>query len=114
MAEPDDKAWLTTGEVAVRLGYSPDQIRIMCENGRFDGDPANGIPGAYRLCVGAHWRVPRAAVDHFLSGLRSTVRRRSILPQRKFMSSRTKTSEPSRLLQDGPCALRSGLPDRFV
>lgn len=77
MSESEEKEWLTTGEVALRLGFSPDQIRIMCENGRFDGDPASGIPGAYRLCVGAHWRVPRAALEHFLKSLRPTVGRRS-------------------------------------
>lgn len=73
---PEQKAVLTTGEVAARLGYSDDQIRRMCEDGRFDGNPDRDVPGAYRPCVGAHWRVPLAAVDEFLARSRSHVRRR--------------------------------------
>jgi hypothetical protein len=74
---PEQKQVLTTGEVAVRLGYSDDQIRRMCADGRFDGDAARGVSGAYRACVGAHWRVPAAAVEFFLAQRRTQVRRRS-------------------------------------
>lgn len=73
---PEEKTVLTTGEVAARLGYSDDQIRRMCEDGRFDGDGERGVPGAYRACVGAHWRVPVAAVDLFLERRRVQVVRR--------------------------------------
>ena len=72
----EQKTILTTGEVAMRLGYSDDHVRRLCENGYFDGDPTQGIAGAYRICVGAHWRIPNEAVDHFLTVRRATVRRR--------------------------------------
>lgn len=58
------KPMLTTVEVAAWLGYSAEKVRRMCEDGRFDGDVET--PGAFRDCVGAHWRVPREAVELFL------------------------------------------------
>lgn len=73
---PEQKTVLTTGEVAVKLGYSDDQVRRMCEDGRFDGDAERGVPGAYRACVGAHWRVPMTAVELFLERRRAEVRKR--------------------------------------
>lgn len=72
----EEKTMLTTTDVAAQLGYSDDQIRRMCESGRFDGDAARGIPGAYRACVGAQWRIPRDAVECFLEGVRPKVVRR--------------------------------------
>lgn len=74
--EPPSKHVLTTTEVARWLGYSDDQIRRMCDEGRFDGDEAQNVPGAYRVCVGAHWRIPRAAVELFLKRRRARVVRR--------------------------------------
>ncbi len=58
-----------TIDVARRLGYSDDQIRRMCEAGRF--------PGSYRAGVGTQWRIPESAVAAFLDGVRPTVRRRT-------------------------------------
>lgn len=66
---------LTTTDVAGRLGYSEEQVRRMCEAGRFDGD-GNGAPGAYRLGLGCHWRIPAAAVERFLAGIRPKIVRR--------------------------------------
>jgi hypothetical protein len=74
---PEEKQVLTTGEVAGMLGYSEDQVRRMCEAGRFDGDEASGVQGAFRACVGAHWRIPRGAVECFLERCRPKVRRRA-------------------------------------
>jgi len=74
----DVRSILTTVDVAARLGYSDDQVRRMCELGRFDGNEKSGVPGAYRACVGGHWRIPLAAVDLFLASARPrTVRRRA-------------------------------------
>lgn len=58
---------LTTNEVATWLRYSDDQVRRMCEDGRFDG--------AYRASVGAHWRIPKIAVERFLESARPKVRK---------------------------------------
>jgi hypothetical protein len=69
------KEMLTTAEVGAWLHYSADQVRRFCEQGRFDGDGAT--PGAYRVCVGAHWRIPRAAVELFLAERAARVRRRN-------------------------------------
>jgi hypothetical protein len=75
----DPNAVLTTTDVAARLGYSEAQVRRMCEAGRFDGDAVTGVPGAYRAGVGAHWRIPVAAVELFMRRqLRSTVVRRLV------------------------------------
>lgn len=75
----DAKTVLTTVDVAARLGCSDDQVRRMCELGRFDGDAASNVPGAWRACVGGHWRIPAAAVEHFLASIRArtVVRRRA-------------------------------------
>lgn len=70
VAVEDEKPVLTTTDVAAQLGYSDEQIRRMCEAGRFDGDRTQGIPGAYRACVGAQWRIPREAVEWFLEATR--------------------------------------------
>lgn len=74
---PAQKMVLTTSEVGGWLGYSEAQVRRLCEDGRFDGDQRRGIQGAYRACVGAHWKVPRAAVECFLEASRPRVRRRA-------------------------------------
>jgi hypothetical protein len=76
MAADERPAMLSTAEVGLLLGYSEDQIRRWCEAGRFDGDEAKGIDGAWRASVGAHWRIPRAAVDLFVEKARAMVRRR--------------------------------------
>lgn len=62
-----------TNEVAAELGYSPEKVRRMCEDGRFAGDVERGIAGAFRDGAGAHWRIPVDAVEHFRAG---RVRRR--------------------------------------
>ena len=67
---PTDPLLFSTTDVAARLGYSDDQVRRMCEAGRFDGDPKTGIPGAYRAGVGGHWRIPATAVEWFLASSR--------------------------------------------
>jgi hypothetical protein len=69
---------LTTTDVAGQLGYSDESVRRMCESGCFDGDTDKGVPGAFRLGVGAHWRIPPAAVDHFRESLRPKVVRKAI------------------------------------
>ena len=74
---PEEKRVLSTGEVAQRLGYSDDQVRRMCEDGRFGGDPLGGVEGAYRACVGAHWRIPAAAVEMFLEQRRAQIKKRA-------------------------------------
>lgn len=66
---------LTTTDVAGRLGYSDEQIRRMCELGKFDGD-GKGVPGAFRPGIGAHWRIPLAALEHFLASSRPKVVKR--------------------------------------
>ena len=76
-AEETPRAWLTTTDVAGELGYSDDQVRRMCEEGKFDGDAESGVPGAYRAGVGAHWRIPPAAVELFMMRIRSRVVRRN-------------------------------------
>lgn len=65
---------LTTAEVALWLGYSREQVRRMCEDGLFDGDAET--EGAFRICVGGHWRVPRGAVELFLRARAARLRRR--------------------------------------
>jgi hypothetical protein len=74
----DEVKHLTTTDVANRLGYSDDQVRRMCELGRFDGDYKRGVPGAFRACVGGHWRIPVAALEHFQESMRSRVVRRTV------------------------------------
>lgn len=69
--------WLSTTDVAARLGQSETQVRRLCEAGRFDGDESKGVPGAYRSGVGSHWRIPAAAVELFLKQLRTKVVRRA-------------------------------------
>lgn len=79
--EVPDRHVLTTSEVAEWLRYSPDQIRIMCEKGVFDGNPELGIGGAYRANGnGSAWRIPKAAVVLFLEQRRSRVRRKTPKP----------------------------------
>lgn len=70
MDMPAASRFLSSGQVAVMLGCSDDAVRRLCENGAFDGDAARGIPGAWRACVGAHWRIPKDAVDWFLARVR--------------------------------------------
>jgi hypothetical protein len=79
MADDDREidTMLTTTDVAGKLGYSDDAVRRMCEQGRFDGDPANGVPGAYRAGLGSHWRIPLAAVEAFVARSRPRIVRRS-------------------------------------
>lgn len=76
-ANEPPRTWLTTADVAGELGYSDDQVRRMCEAGRFDGDEKRGIPGAYRTGVGSHWRIPHAALSLFLEKIRARVVRRN-------------------------------------
>lgn len=68
---------LTTTDVAGKLGYSEESVRRMCEQGRFDGD-GERVPGAFRLGLGAHWRIPIAAFEHFRASLRPKVVRRAM------------------------------------
>lgn len=68
-------AMLTTTQVGAELGYSEEQVRRMCEAGRFDGDASRGISGAWRVGVGAHWRIPRGAVEVFREKTAAVVRR---------------------------------------
>lgn len=76
--EPPSKHVLTTSEVAEWLGYSCDQIRILCEKGAFEGNEELAIQGAYRASGnGSAWRIPRAAVVYFLEQRKSRVRRRT-------------------------------------
>jgi hypothetical protein len=77
VSAPKEVEWLTTWEVGQRLGYSDDQVRRMAEAGKFDGDPVRGIPAAYRQSVGAHWRIPAAAVDLFVEGRKPRIVRRT-------------------------------------
>lgn len=58
----------TTTAVAKRLGYSDDQIRNLCEAGRFQG--------AFRAHASGHWRIPESAVVAFVEAGRPKVRRR--------------------------------------
>lgn len=76
MAVDERPAMLKTTEVAAELGFSEEQIRRWCEEGRFDGDAAQGISGAWRAGVGAHWRIPRGAVELFLAKRQAVVVRR--------------------------------------
>jgi len=68
-APPSDGTVYTTAILAKALGYSEDQVRAMCEVGRF--------PGAYRAGEGAHWRVPQEAVTAFKEACRPKIRRRA-------------------------------------
>lgn len=77
----EGQAMLTTTDVAGRLGYSEEHVRRLCEQGRFDGAPSRGVPGAYRLGLGCHWRIPSAAVDHFLESTKPKVVRRDPRPR---------------------------------
>jgi hypothetical protein len=82
MAEEQEATiMLTTTDVAGRLGFSEEHVRRLCEAGRFDGAPASGVPGAFRLGLGCHWRIPQAAVDHFLASTRPKVSRRDPRPR---------------------------------
>lgn len=47
-------AWVSTGQAARRLGYTPEAVRCACAQGR--------IPAA-QLGTGGHWRISRAWLD---------------------------------------------------
>jgi excisionase family DNA binding protein len=68
-AQSNDGTVYTTAVLAKALGYSEDQIRSMCELGRF--------PGAYRAGEGTHWRIPQEAVTAFKEACRPKIRRRA-------------------------------------
>ena len=61
--------WLTTGEVAQRIGRTPRSVRDLLEDDRFDY-----FPGAYRVLAG-QWRIPEAAVEAFLDRMREAAKR---------------------------------------
>lgn len=75
--EDGDQDMLTTTDVAGRLGYSEATVRRLCEEGRFDGDAKNKVPGAWRAGLGAHWRIPVAAVEHFVDASKPKIVRRA-------------------------------------
>lgn len=72
---PEEREWLSTAEAAALLRCSEDQTRRYCESGLLDGDPARGVEGAWRPHVGAHWRIPRAAIEILRDRTRPKVRR---------------------------------------
>lgn len=74
----EDPDMLTTTDVAGRLGYSDDTVRRLCEQGCFDGDRKRGVPSAWRPGVGAHWRIPVAAVELYVERVRTRVLRRPL------------------------------------
>lgn len=53
--------WLTTGQVAAKLGWDERTIRRRCE--------AGDIPGAMRIGSG-HWRIPGEWLDDVLGGVK--------------------------------------------
>jgi excisionase family DNA binding protein len=61
--------WLTTGEVAERIGRSSRAVRDLLDDERFDY-----FDGAYRL-PGGQYRIPELAVDAFLARLRTAAKR---------------------------------------
>lgn len=59
--------YMTTGEVAEVLGFSPEHIRRKCDRGE--------IPGAYQLDDGrSHWRVPREWVVGIINAVKPVKR----------------------------------------
>ena len=66
-ANPTEKAYYTTTEVAKKLGLSDQTIRNMCEQERFKG--------AYRS-NGGHWRIP---TDNFITSREQDERAEKIL-----------------------------------
>lgn len=50
--------WLSTGQVAARLGWDERTIRRRCESG--------DIPGATRIGDDGHWRIPGEWLDGVL------------------------------------------------
>lgn len=70
--KPKREVW-TPRAVGDFLGYSDDQVRRMCEAGRF--------PNAYRHAHSGHWRVPRSDVDAFIEANRVKVVRRKVVAQ---------------------------------
>lgn len=63
----------TTSATGRFLGYSDDQVRRMCEAGRF--------PHAYRHAHSGHWRIPKSDVDAFMDASRPKVVRRKAVAQ---------------------------------
>ena len=61
--------WLTTGEVAERIGRSARAVRDLLDDDRFEY-----FEGAYRISGGA-WRIPEPAVEGFLKRMRSAANR---------------------------------------
>lgn len=61
--------WLTTGEVAERIGRSPRAVRDLLDDERF-----NYFEGAYRV-PGGQYRIPEESVEGFLSRLQSAAKR---------------------------------------
>ncbi len=60
--------WMTTRQVAARIGQSPMSVRRLLEAGTW--------PGAYQNGPGGHWRVPEDDVQAWLESMRPKVRRR--------------------------------------
>lgn len=61
--------WLTTREVAERIGRTARSVRDLLEDERFDY-----FPGAYRVLQG-QWRIPEEAVEEFLERMRAAAKR---------------------------------------
>jgi hypothetical protein len=57
--------WLTTGEVAERVGMSKETIR------RWLDGPTPMFPNAYQTPGGGHWRIPLSDVRAFLEARRA-------------------------------------------
>lgn len=62
--------WYSVTLAAEKLGYTPRNVRHLCETGR--------IEGARQLGPGAHWRIPRAWVDREMTkGVHAVIRRQT-------------------------------------
>lgn len=79
--------WLTVRQVAERLGFSEDTVRIYCAQGV--------LPGAAKANLSSsrsHWRIPEQDLENF--GARPTDSRVTSLDheQRKQLLKRLRTS----------------------
>lgn len=52
--------WMSTGQVARRLGWDERTIRRRCKS--------RDIPGAMRIEAGGQWRIPAAWVEEVIKG----------------------------------------------
>lgn len=61
LAEVDEPV-LNTAQAGRLLGFSTKSVRALCEAGR--------LPGAYRLTITGHWRIPLSVIKAVQAGMK--------------------------------------------